>query len=140
MEFILRIRSLSLVIAATLAWMSGGCGKKADVESSAAELEKAFQAPAIAAPAPATSTAPNSSTQSVNDLIKTALESAKANDYANGIITLQNVQQKPGVTAEQLMAVHRTMKAMTTDLLRRADAGDQRALEQLRAIEKTRSQ
>lgn len=140
MDFNLSTRSLLFAITLTLALLSGACGRKADVESSAAELEKAFQAPTAPSPATATPVAPNSSTDSANDLIKAALASAKANDYANGIITLQNAQQKPGVTAEQLMAVQRTMKVMTTDLLRRADAGDRRALEQLRAIEKTRSQ
>jgi len=140
MEFLLKTRSLAFLVTVTFSLICGGCGKKADVESSTAELEKAFQAPAPPAPTPTTPVAPNSSAQSANDLIKAALASAKADDYANGVITLQEAQRKPGVTAEQLMAVHQTMKAMTTDLLRRADAGDQRALEQLRAIEKTRSQ
>ena len=75
-----------------------------------------------------------------NDLDKTALTAARDNDYASGVIALQAAQQKPGVTADQVMAVQRTKQAMIAELQRRAESGDQRALAQLKAIERTRSQ
>jgi hypothetical protein len=140
MEFVMRTRALFLLVAVTLALMSAACGKKADVQASTAELEKAFQAPTATAPPPARPVTLSPSTRTAQDLVQAALASAKSDDYANGVIALQDAQHKPGVTAEQLMAVQRTMQAMTTDLLNRADRGDKRALEQLKAIERTRSQ
>ena len=74
------------------------------------------------------------------DLVKSALAAARADDYASGVVALQAARTKPGVSAEQLMAVQRAMQAMTTDLATRAANGDQKALAELKAIERTRSQ
>lgn len=137
----MRTRSLLLPLAATLALFAGACSKKADLKSSASELEKAFQASAApvagqAAPAVSAQTSPNEA----QDLVKTALAAARADDYAGGVMALQTARSKPGLSAEQLMAVQRTLQAMTTDLATRAANGDQKALAQLKAIERTRSQ
>ena len=99
--------------------------------------------PPAAAPAPAQpqSEVPNPLPRAdANDLVKSALSAARANDYASGVIALQAAQVKPGVTAEQVMAVQRATQAMVAELQRRAVNGDQHALAQLKAIERTRSQ
>lgn len=128
-------------VATLLALALGSCSKKADVKSSVSELEKAFPAAATAAPAQVQST-PTAPAPAANAdaLVKDALVAARANDYAGGVIALQAAQAKPGITAEQVMAVQRTKQAMVAELQRRAVNGDQQALAQLRAIEKTRSQ
>ena len=138
----MKARSLLLWYAVTLVLFAGACNKKPDLKSSAAELEQAFQnpaAPATGQAAPA-SAPTQSSTSEAQDLVKTALAAARADDYASGVMALQAARSKPGVSAEQLMAVQRTLQAMTTDLATRAANGDQKALAQLKAIEKTRSQ
>jgi len=132
-------QSLYRLLTVGLLLFAGACRKPTDVKSNVAELEKAFQAPANAAPGPATAAA-QTSDLGVQDLVKTALASARADDYASGVIALQAAQRKPGVTAEQLMVVQRTMQAMTTDLATRSANGDPKALAQLKAIEQTRSQ
>jgi len=118
----------------------GACSKKADVKTRVNELETAFpsasaQSPSQTQPAPAA--APQAD---ANNLVKAALIAVRTNDYASGVIALQAAQVRPGVTAEQVMAVQRAKQAMLAELQRRAVDGDQQALAQLRAIEKTRSQ
>jgi hypothetical protein len=131
----------SLLVSAALVLALGACSKKPDVKASVSELEKAFPtaaAPATIQPQPA---APTPVAQAnADDLVKSALTAARANDYAGGVIALQAAQVKPGVTADQVMAVQRAKQAMVAELQRRAVNGDQQALSQLKAIERTRSQ
>ena len=128
-----------LPLAAGLLLALSACGKKANVKASVSELEKAF--PSAAAPAQAQPNAPSPVAQAeANALVKRALAAAQANDYAGGVIALQAAQQKPGMTADQVMAAQRATQAMIGELQRRALNGDQQALAQLKAIEKTRSQ
>jgi hypothetical protein len=132
-QLILLCGVLSLALAA--------CSKKPDVKASVSELEKAFPTAAAPGPVQPQPAAPNPvSPADANDLVKSALTAARANDYASGVIALQAVQVKPGVTADQVMAVQRAKQAMVTELQRRAVNGDQQALAQLKAIERTRSQ
>lgn len=137
----MRTRSLLLPLAATLALFAGACSKKADLKSSTSELGKAFPAPVTPA---AGQTGGAASAQvaptEAQDLVQTALAAARADDFASGVMALQAARSKPGGSAEQLMAVQRTLQAMTTDLATRAANGDQKALAQLKAIERTRSQ
>lgn len=137
----MKAQSLVLALTAMSVLLTGGCSKPADVKSSVAELEQAFQAPPAPAPA-AGAPAPTPATGSAEaqDLVKSALAAARADDYAIGVTALQAARSKPGVSAEQLMAVQRAMQAMTTDLATRAANGDQKALAELKAIERTRSQ
>jgi hypothetical protein len=116
-----------------------GCSKKPDVKASTAELEKAFPAAVSAAPAeaPAAEAAP---VAEANSYVKAALSSVQANDYAGSVIALQTAQRVKGVTADQLIALERAKQAMTASLLARADRGDPKAIADLKAIEKTRSQ
>lgn len=130
-----------LLVSAALVLALGACSKKPDVQSSVTELEQAFPTVATAAPVQPQPTAPVAVPQAdANNLVQSALTAARANDYAGGVIALQAAQVKPGVTADQVMAVQRAKQAMVAELQRRAVNGDQHALSQLKAIERTRSQ
>ena len=109
------------ILGAALLLLSG-CGRKLDVQVQADELEKAFQSD------------PSSS------YVSLAISAARTNDYAVSVIALENARRVPGMTAEQLMAVQRTLESITADLVARADRGDARAQAELAAIEKSRSQ
>ena len=128
------------VLVATLFALSA-CSKKADVKSQVSELEKAFQAATPTASVPAATPTENQNLPAdANAFVHVALTAVRANDFAGGVIALQEVQRIPGVSANQLMAVHGTMQAMTADLVARAAKGDPKAKADLAAIEKTRSQ
>jgi len=106
-------------------------------------LEKAFPAAATLASVPTPPRNPLPSQASASDPnadIRRALAAVRENDYAGGIIALQEVPRKPGVSAQQLMAVERAKQAMTANLVARAAAGDAQAKAARAAIEKTRSQ
>jgi hypothetical protein len=133
-----------LCLCGLLLLLNVGCKKKTDVTSEVSELQKAF--PAAAAPVPAAATAPTAvNTAAANNpdpnaIVQAALTAVRTNDYAAGVIALQTVQRLPNVTQQQLMAVERAKQAMTAELLARAGRGDAKALADLAAIEKTRSQ
>ena len=130
-----------ILLSGVLSLALGACSKKPDVKASVSELEKAFPTAAAPAPVQPQPAAPNPVPQAdANDLVKSALTAARANDYASGVIALHAAQVKPGVTADQVMAVQRAKQAMVAELQRRAVNGDQQALAQLKAIEQTRSQ
>jgi hypothetical protein len=117
------------------------CSKKADVKSSVSELERAFPTAAAQSPTPAQPSTPAATPQAdANALVKDALSAARANDYAGSVIALQKAQDRPGLTADQVMATQRARQTLMADLQGRAANGDQAALAQLKAIEKTRSQ
>jgi hypothetical protein len=131
------------LVSVALGLAVGACSRQPDVKASVSELEKAFPTAATAAPVqpqvqPSVSAPPPQA--SAHELVNSALAAARANDYANGVIALQAAQVRPGVTADQVMAVQRAKQAMLADLQQRAANGDQRALAQLQAIERTRSQ
>ena len=116
------------------------CSKPAGVKSTIKELEQSLSAAALT-PAQPQPNAPNPSAQAdANALLKGAIAAAQADDYARSVIALQVAQQKPGLTADQVMAAQRAKQAMVGELQRRAVNGDQQANAQLSAIEKTRSQ
>lgn len=130
-----------LLLTLPLLLLSSACNNEPDLKLSTAELEKAFQSPANAPVDPASpSTSVQNSQTEAHDLVKAALASARADDIASGVIALESAQRKPGVTAEQVMVVQRTMQTMTANLVKRAASGDKQALAQLKAIERTRSQ
>lgn len=130
-----------LLLSSLLTFALGACSKQPDVKSSVSELEKAFPTAAAAAPAQPQAAVPTAAPQvSANELVNSALTAARANDYASGVIALQAAQVKAGVTADQVMALQRAKQAMVAELQRRAVNGDQHALSQLKAIERTRSQ
>src|SRR5688572_28111492 len=96
-----RLSILHLCGAALIAW--SGCSKKVDVHHEASELEKAF---------------PDSQS---SPYVGLALSAVRTNDYATGVIALQNARRLPGISADQLMAVQQTLEAITADLVSRAD-------------------
>jgi hypothetical protein len=98
------------------------CSKKPDIKSEVARLEKTFSA------------------TDTNTLMGAALSAIHKDDYAGGIIALDNAKHVPGMSAEQLMSVQSTMQAITADLVARAARGDATAQAQLAAIERSRSQ
>jgi hypothetical protein len=138
----MRIPAKLLLFCGALLLALNACSKKAVVNAQVSELEKAF--PAAAAPATVAQTEPPSPNQGLpadaTAVVNLALSAVRTNDYAQSVIALQAVQQLPGVTAPQLIAVQRTMEAMTADLVARAARGDAKAKADLAAIEKTRSQ
>ena len=119
-----------------------GCRKKPDVQQSVSELEKAFPAAALASPStqPQNPVPGPTPVSDPNADISRALAAVRNHDYAGGIIALQEVPNKPGMSAQQLMAVERAKQALTANLVARAAAGDSQAKAALAAIEKTRSQ
>ena len=137
----MRIKLHLLQLSVVLVLALGACSKKAGVKSGVSELEKVFPSAAAPVPAQAQPAAPGPAPQAdANDLVKNALSAARAGDYAGGVIALQTALEKPGMTAEQSVAVRNANRAMVEELQRRAVNGDQQALAQLKAIEKTRSQ
>jgi hypothetical protein len=137
----MRIFLRLMLLAATCALALSGCSKKADVKFNVTELQQSLsntvtQLPAQPQPNARNPAAPNDA----NGLLQSALSAAQANDYAGSVIALQAAQQKPGLTADQVANAQRLKQAMVADLQRRAVNGDQAALAQLKAIEKTRSQ
>jgi len=130
-----------LLLAAALGLALVACRKNPEVKSSAAALEQSLSpaaAPAPNQPQPgALNPAPPNDAEV---MVKSAVSAAQANDYARGVIALQAAQQKPGLTADQVANAQRLKQAMIADLQRRAVNGDQAALAQLKAIEKSRSQ
>jgi hypothetical protein len=136
------------VAAAILLLTLSGCGRKPDVDAAAAKVEKAFPAEAQAAqaaPEPAAPVPDNAAPAAVpqgdiNASVKAALAAVHSKDYGEGVIAVQNVQQMPGVTANQLMALERAKQAMVANLQERAEQGDAKAKADLQRIERTRSQ
>src|SRR5678816_1189033 len=129
-----------LFLTAALAFPLAGCSKKAAVKPTLSELERVFPAE-VATPAQSAAPMPTTPPQNeANNLVNRAVAAARDNDYAAGVIALQAATDKPGITAEQVLAIQDAKQAMVGELQRRAARGDQAALSQLRAIEKTRSQ
>jgi hypothetical protein len=110
------------------------------VKEQVAALELAF-APAPQ-PAQPDSTSPKNPVppSEANAYVSFALAAVRTNDSVGAVMALQRVRQLPGPTAAQLMAVQRALDAVTADLVARAGRGDPKALADLEAVEKTRSQ
>lgn len=108
----------ALVLAAVLA----GCGRTPTAGEGAARLRQAF---------------PDGGN---SDAVRLAIAATQSNDFAAGVIALQAAKASPGLTASQLSAMEQAAQAITSDLTRRADAGDPKARAELEAIERSRSQ
>jgi hypothetical protein len=115
-------RANVLVLVFVVVLGLSGCGRKADVHVQARELEQVFQA------------SPS------NPYVSLALSAARTNDIAVSAMALQNARRMPGLTPDQLLAVQRTLEAITADLVARAEKGDAKARAALAAIERSRSQ
>ena len=138
----MRFESL-LVLCGALTFSVSGCSQKAAVNSRVSELEKVFQDTSAATATPGEQPAADTTANARADAkayVNLALTAVQSNDYAGGVIALQQAQLVSTMTAEQHRAVYETMQAMTADLVARAEKGDAKAKAQLAAIERTRSQ
>src|SRR5262249_53883896 len=117
------------------------CSKKPDIKGRVSELEKAFP---MATPAETSESArPPPVATEAKAYVSAAVSAARANDYASGVMALEQVQRMTGlvgVTANQLMIIEQAKQAMVADLVARADRGDPKAKADLAAIERTHSQ
>jgi hypothetical protein len=112
----------ALAAAGVLAVAAAGCHRDPTAADGAARLREAF---------------PDGGN---SDAVRIAVAATRSNDFAAGVIALQAAKSAPGLTAEQLAAMEQAAQAITSDLTRRADAGDPKAKAQLEAIERSRSQ
>jgi len=117
-----KLSSFSAALLGVLVVLSTGCQREPSAQEAVAQLEKMLSAVGR------------------HDALSFAIAAAKTNDFAIGVITLQQVKTSPGLTADQLISVEQASQAMTADLVRRADAGDAHAKASLELIAQTRSQ
>lgn len=103
----------SLAPLAIACLLAAGCKKGADAD--VAPLEKAFGQKA---------TGTDPAQQQVADLVNSATEAAKKNDYPKAAASLTVLRAQPGLTPDQRSAVQDTMGNIQTELARRAEAGD----------------
>lgn len=106
----------ALVIAAA------GCGRQPTVEAETAALTNAL------------ANGPG------GEIAGMAAAALKSNDFASGVIALDQAKRVPGMTPEQLMAVQNAQQAVTATLVNRAASGDAAAKAALAAIERSRTQ
>ncbi len=129
-----------------LALVIGACNRKPDVKQTFSALEKAFPTAAVNGPAaePSGTSVPQPpATADANAYVSAALSAARSQDYAAGVMALEEVQRMKDaktVTANQLITIEQAKQAMIADLVARADRGDPKAKADLAAIEKMHSQ
>ncbi len=68
-----------------------------------------------------------------------AVAAAKADDYANAILTFQAMRLQPNVTPDQLKAINDAAKEVDDKMYKAADAGDAKAKAALDELRKARS-
>ena len=119
----MRISTFQFSTAAlTLVLAMSGCGGKRDVNTEASKPENPFamqEAPTPTTPDNA-APAPEPQAEAITG-VNVALSAVHTNDYGAGIIATQKVQQMPGVTAEQRIALEKARQAMTTNSSERAE-------------------
>ncbi len=128
-----------------LALVIGACNRKPDVKQTFSALEKAFPTAAngpVAEPS-GTSVPQPPATADANAYVSAALSAARSQDYAAGVMALEEVQRMKDAktfTANQLITIEQAKQAMIADLVARTDRGDPKAKADLAAIEKMHSQ
>ena len=68
--------------------------------------------------------------------VNRAIAAVRAGEPAEGVMLLQTLQQTTGMNAQERMAVQKTIRAVTADLVRRAADGDPQAQVELKRIER----
>ena len=136
---------LSSLIVLTASVLLAACTKKADINSEIGALQQAFpkSQTALAAQSAPGSEPPASLPTPKTDAeacVNIALSAVRSNNYVLSITSLEMAKEMPNVSAQQLMAIQKTVEAITGDLVSRASRGDEKAKADLSAIEKTRSQ
>jgi len=132
-----------LLIAGAAALLVGtGCGRSPDAATQLGELEAAFDASAspVAEVAATTPDAPAEAEVGQVDgpqaYVNRAVAAVRAGEPAEGVMLLQTLQQTTGMNAQERMAVQKTIRAVTADLVRRAADGDPQAQAELKRIER----
>ena len=120
-----------------------GCGHPPNAATQLGELEQTFDAgePAQAgADAAAAQNAPAepemSQPETPKVYVNRAVAAVRAGEPAEGVMLLQSLQQMTGMNAQERMAVQKTIRAVTADLVRRASDGDPHAQAELKRIER----
>jgi hypothetical protein len=119
-----------------------GCGRSSDAATQLGELEAAFDASASPVPE-AAAMAPDAPVEagvgpadSPQAYVNRAVAAVRAGEPAEGVMLLQTLQQTTGMNAQERMAVQKTIRAVTADLVRRAADGDPHAQTELKRIER----
>lgn len=118
----LRIPALSLIAVALFA--AAGCSSKqdpsAELEKTAAVLEKTPPAPAEAAPDGAIAASPSQQ-------LKGAMEDYKAGKMEDAVTRLQILRSATALSPEQRMALQDSIAAVMAEIYGLAEKGDKRA-------------
>lgn len=129
------LTALLLVLA-----LSMSCGRRQDATTHLNELEQVFEvvtnAPAVAVAAVSeVPAAPELSHAEPQVYVNRAVAAVRAGEPAEGIMLLQSLQQMSQMNVQERMAVQKTIRAVTADLVRRAADGDVHAQRELKRIE-----
>lgn len=88
-----------------------GCGKSADTKQAAAEIEKAFANADTATKQTATAVS----------------QAMREGQFDQAVVSLTTIQAQRGTSPEQLQAIQNSSIALQGELLRRMEAGDEKA-------------
>lgn len=128
---------LGAAVATLLA--AAGCGRSSDPAAELADLERTFSMDETAVQEPSPETpdlaASNESPDSPQVYVDRAIAAVRAEEPAEGVMLLHSAQGLTTLNAQERMAVQKTIRAVTKDLVRRAAQGDAKAQAELRRIE-----
>jgi hypothetical protein len=134
-----------LVVVATAAVIAtAGCDRQPDPVTQLGELEQTFGGSEAVQPEAAAShvtqdlpVEPDTDQAGTPQVfVNRAAAAVRAGEPAEGVMLLQSLQQMPGMNAQERMAVQKTIRAVTADLVRRAADGDAHAQAELKRIER----
>jgi hypothetical protein len=135
------IHNRRLAAALLVAALTAACGRQPDAATQLGELEQAFD---VGTPTPSEAVdavyqAPDEPAMSQPEpqiYVNRAVAAVRAGEPAEGVMLLQSLQQMTGMNAQERMAVQKTIRAVTADLVRRAADGDPHAQAELKRIER----
>jgi hypothetical protein len=133
-----------LIAGAATLLVGIGCGRSPDAATRLGELEATFDAGASTSTVPQVATMiPDAPAEvevgqadSPQAYVNRAVAAVRAGEPAEGVMLLQSLQQMTGMNAQERMAVQKTIRAVTADLVRRAADGDPQAQAELKRIER----
>ena len=134
-------RRVAVAVAVLVVVLTSACGRQPDAGTQLGELEEVFdvgtnaQAEVVDA-VHAVPTEPEMSQVEPQVYVNRAVAAVRAGEPAEGIMLLQSLQQMTGMNAQERMAVQKTIRAVTADLVRRAADGDPHAQTELKRIER----
>jgi hypothetical protein len=129
---------VAVLLVATL---TAACGRQPNATTQLGEVEQVFNIdtnvqPMVVDVAQAVPAAPELSQAEPQAYVDRAVAAVRAGEPAEGIMLLQSLQQMSDMNAQERMAVQRTIRAVTADLVRRAAEGDAHAQQELKRIER----